>query len=115
MMQSRNSGLSSLIIFSGFCKVVFFAVLEKVTRSKPTETGEGEETRTCSRCGDTETNVIPAGLHNWSDWEETTAPTCTTEDVETRYCLDDDCNGEIGVAGSNSNTNLTYGNGGDLR
>lgn len=29
--------------------------------------------------------------HNWSDWEVTTAATCTTEGVKTRHCLDEGC------------------------
>ena len=35
---------------------------------------------------DTPADPPPAHTHQWGEWIETTAPTCTKEGVETRYC-----------------------------
>ncbi len=68
--------------------------------SKPaacTEAGNIEHWR-CTICGKcfsdaegqneipADSVVIPALNHDWSDWTETTAPTCTENGVETRTC-----------------------------
>ena len=46
----------------------------------------GEETRTCSRCGHTETREIPAtGDHSWGDWTVTREPSCQ-DGEESRTC-----------------------------
>ena len=46
----------------------------------------GEETRTCSRCGHTETREIPAnGDHSWGDWTVTRDPSCL-DGEESRTC-----------------------------
>jgi len=65
---------------------------EWVQTKAPTETEEGEETRTCATCGETETRPIaklpptPTHVHDWGDWTVTTPSTCATEGVETRVC-----------------------------
>ncbi|MCD8286123.1 MAG: hypothetical protein LUD50_02725 [Clostridia bacterium] len=47
---------------------------------------EGSKTRTCTVCGQTETETIPAtGSHTWTDWDITPA-TCGTDGSETRTC-----------------------------
>ena len=57
-----------------------------VQTKTPTETTEGEETRTCTTCGETETRSIAKHVHDWGDWTVTTPATCTTTGVETRTC-----------------------------
>ena len=55
--------------------------------SKPaTCTEGGEETRTCSVCGVTETRVVPATGHSFGEWTVTKEATCTENGVETRTC-----------------------------
>jgi formylglycine-generating enzyme required for sulfatase activity len=59
-----------------------------VTRA-PTETEDGEETRTCALdAAHTETRYIAAlnHTHEWSEWAVTTPATCTTAGEETRIC-----------------------------
>lgn len=52
------------------------------------EAEDGEKSRTCSRCNETETQVIPATGHtcNWGDWTITTAPTLTATGKAERVC-----------------------------
>ena len=46
----------------------------------------GEETRTCSKCGHTETRETPAaGKHSWGQWTVTVAPSCI-DGEESRTC-----------------------------
>ena len=49
-------------------------------------THEGEETRQCSVCQETETRKLEKTDHDWSEWKTTTKPSCTTEGEETRQC-----------------------------
>lgn len=57
----------------------------KIT-TKPSCTTEGEETRQCSVCQETETRKLEKTDHDWSEWKITTKPSCTTEGEETRQC-----------------------------
>ena len=49
-------------------------------------THEGEETRQCKNCQETETRKLKKTDHDWSEWKITTKPSCTTEGEETRQC-----------------------------
>ena len=49
-------------------------------------THEGEETRQCSVCQETETRKLKKTDHDWSEWKTTTKPSCTTEGEENRQC-----------------------------
>lgn len=49
-------------------------------------THEGEETRQCKNCQETETRKLKKTDHDWSEWKTTTKPSCTTEGEETRQC-----------------------------
>ena len=49
-------------------------------------TEDGEESRTCSVCGETESNVIEKIPHNWGEWTVTKEATCTEEGSRTRTC-----------------------------
>lgn len=49
-------------------------------------TTEGEETRQCSVCQETETKKLKKTGHDWSEWKTTTKPSCTHEGEETRQC-----------------------------
>ena len=54
--------------------------------TKPATCQAGEETRTCSKCGETETREIPAtGEHTWGDWTVTKEASCV-EGEESRTC-----------------------------
>ncbi len=46
----------------------------------------GENTRTCSRCSETETEIIPSAGHQLGDWVTVTEATCTTEGYSTHSC-----------------------------
>ncbi len=52
----------------------------------PTCTAAGEETRTCSVCGETEKRDVDAAGHSWSEWSVIKAPTCTAVGEESRSC-----------------------------
>jgi hypothetical protein len=41
------------------------------TTTAPTCTAAGEETRTCSECGSTQSRKLPEIGHNWGNWVET--------------------------------------------
>ena len=56
------------------------------TTTKPSCTTEGEETRQCKSCQETETRTLAKTAHDWSEWKTTTAPSCTTEGEEIRQC-----------------------------
>ena len=49
-------------------------------------TEDGVKTRTCSACGETETQTIPATGHSFGEWTVTTPATCTEDGVESRTC-----------------------------
>ena len=57
----------------------------KVTK-EPTETESGVKTFTCTRCGETKTEVIPALSHEHSYKAVVTAPTCTAKGYTTHTC-----------------------------
>ena len=57
----------------------------KVTK-EPTETETGVKTFTCTRCGETKTEVIPALSHEHSYKDVVTAPTCTAKGYTTHTC-----------------------------
>ena len=47
----------------------------------------GEETRTCSVCGKTETrDIAKSDSHTWGEWTVTTEPTCLASGLKTRTC-----------------------------
>ena len=50
---------------------------------------EGEQTRTCSVCNETETEKIPALGHKWDEGKVTTEATCTKKGVKTFTCQND--------------------------
>lgn len=45
----------------------------------------GLQTRTCSACGEQESEAIPAG-HSFGDWQVTVNPDCTTDGSKKRTC-----------------------------
>ncbi len=47
---------------------------------------KGEEKRSCTNCGNTETRSIPVKSHTYGEWEQTLAPTCAEKGRETRTC-----------------------------
>lgn len=49
-------------------------------------THEGEETRQCKNCQETETRKLKKTDHDWSEWKTTTKPSCTHEGEEIRQC-----------------------------
>lgn len=49
-------------------------------------TTPGEETRTCTACGETETREIPVIAHTAGNWEVQTPATCTEPGVEVLKC-----------------------------
>ena len=57
----------------------------KVTK-QPTETETGVKAFTCTRCGETKTEVIPALSHEHSYKDVVTAPTCTAKGYTTHTC-----------------------------
>ncbi len=48
-------------------------------------TEDGEQKRTCSGCGETQTKVIKAA-HTWGEWETVTASTCAVKGSAKRVC-----------------------------
>ena len=57
----------------------------KVTK-QPTETETGTKTFTCTRCGETKTEIIPKFTHEHSYKAVVTAPTCTEKGYTTHTC-----------------------------
>lgn len=49
-------------------------------------THEGEETRQCKNCKETESRTLAKTAHNWGEWKTTTPANCTTEGKEVRQC-----------------------------
>jgi hypothetical protein len=65
-------------------------VWEQLAGVAPTCTTTGNGSRKCNICNTTETlNVIPALGHDFANWTQTTAPTCTTAGIETGTCARD--------------------------
>lgn len=86
-----------------------------VITTQPTCGEPGEKTYTCSGCGETKTEVIPAtGAHTWSDthYETITEPTCTATGLAGKVCT---VCGEVSTAAGNTKTlpmvDHTYKNG----
>ena len=46
----------------------------------------GERTRTCTVCGEEESEELEAGAHSWDDGVITKAPTCTESGIRTKTC-----------------------------
>ena len=59
---------------------------EWVVTKEATETSCGEETRTCSKCGEMETKEIPMLNHTHAYTTTTQAATCTTTGLMTQTC-----------------------------
>lgn len=57
--------------------------------TQPTCTVDGEMTYTCTLCGATKTEPIPALGHNWDNGKVTKAATCTEKGIMTYTCLND--------------------------
>lgn len=83
------------------------AVEENRIEAKCEENGSYDSVVYCAVCGtelSRERKVLNATGHDFGDWIETTAPTCTTKGVETRYCSHDHSHTEtrpIGELGHN--------------
>ncbi len=56
------------------------------TTKKATCTTDGTQTKTCSVCGEKQTQTIKATGHKWSEWKTTKQPTTKTEGIEQRKC-----------------------------
>lgn len=63
---------------------------EGVITTAATCEAEGVKTFTCTKCGETKTEVIPATGHAWGEWTVTQEPTCDEPGVETRICANDE-------------------------
>lgn len=46
----------------------------------------GERSHTCTKCGQTATEVIPALSHSWGDWETVEEAVCEEEGLQERVC-----------------------------
>ena len=57
-----------------------------VTTTAPTCTTAGKQAKTCSVCGDTQTQTVAATGHSWNSGVITTAATCTASGVKTFTC-----------------------------
>jgi hypothetical protein len=63
---------------------------QQLSGTQATCTTEGNGQRKCKLCAKEETlETFPALGHNFADWTQTTAPTCTEEGVETGTCTRD--------------------------
>ena len=47
---------------------------------------DGEIVYTCTKCGDTFTEVLPAGGHIYTEWERVTAPSWASAGEQERFC-----------------------------
>lgn len=70
---------------------------DPVETKKPTCTEEGEETGTCTVCGKTDKQPIPATGHDWGEWTEVTPATCEADGVKEKVCKNDATHKEPGV------------------
>ena len=68
------------------CTAHTHAFGEWTVTTPATCTEDGVKTRTCSACGETETQTIPATGHSFGEWTVTTPATCTEDGVKTRTC-----------------------------
>ena len=59
---------------------------EWTTNSSPTCTKDGSRSRTCGRCGYTQTETIKKTGHKWGGWKTTKEATCTKAGEQTRKC-----------------------------
>lgn len=60
---------------------------EWIVKLQPTCVTDGQQTRTCSSCGATETEAIPAtGVHTFGDWVVTTEASCFDMGAQERIC-----------------------------
>lgn len=59
---------------------------EWVVTKEPTCTENGVETRTCSKCGESESRPIPATGHDEGTWITTKDPTCTENGQKELHC-----------------------------
>ena len=68
------------------CTAHTHAFGEWTVTTPATCTEDGVKTHTCSACGATETQTIPATGHSFGEWTVTTPATCTVDGVESRTC-----------------------------
>lgn len=61
-----------------------------IVTAEATCTENGERTRTCKLCGQTETEAIEKTGHEWGRWRVTKEATCTEEGEQVRRCLNCD-------------------------
>ena len=73
--------------------IVAQTVVEKIphnyvesVETPATCTTDGQKKFTCSVCGDSYTEVIPATGHSFGNWKTVTSPTCTETGSEQRVC-----------------------------
>ncbi|MCR5576992.1 MAG: hypothetical protein K6F56_08295 [Oscillospiraceae bacterium] len=59
---------------------------EWAVTAEPTCTEDGSQERSCSVCGYTESEAIPASGHTWGAWTVTAAPTCAEGGSQERSC-----------------------------
>ena len=59
---------------------------EGIVTKEPTCEKTGERTYTCTKCGDTYTDLIPANGHSWSEWTVRKEATYTEDGIEVRTC-----------------------------
>lgn len=79
------------------------------TETKPATCDvDGEETRTCSKCGETETKPIPATGHDWDDGVVTTPATCGDPGVKTFTCQNDSSHTKTEVIDPTGNHTGSY-------
>ena len=82
---------------------------EKVLTS-PSCTTTGSKSYTCSFCGQTKTEPIPALGHSWNAWTDIISATCTTSGTQTRTCSRDASHKEtrtVAALGHNYKTEVT--------
>lgn len=78
--------LETAIRFSVNCTAPAHTWDSGVVTTEPTCTTKGVKTFTCSDCGETKTEDIPALGHDWDEGTVTTDPTCTEKGVKTYTC-----------------------------
>ena len=59
---------------------------EWTTKAEPTCSKAGSRSRTCGRCGYTQTETIRKAGHKWGSWKTTKEATCTRAGEQTRKC-----------------------------
>ena len=73
----------------------------------PTCTDAGMATYTCSNCGDSYTEAIPAIGHNYTDYISNNDATCTKDGTKTAHC-ENDCGSQVTVADESSALGHNY-------